>query len=180
MKFSKTVYTFLSVLIFVVSPLLSDELDPILYNKIKESLSDTHHQVDLDAMKLRLNKIHSNPLPYLIKISESKDSYVFVRARAIRMMETFSGEVTIHLLEKTIANESENVHLRKLAVRSYSSLLKNNQTKRNGFLKQFETDKHLGNFLKQSVQRGNLDSMPSHIKKKDHIDFKREEIKKQL
>ncbi|TGM33957.1 HEAT repeat domain-containing protein [Leptospira levettii] len=162
MKQVRFPFIILSLCIFVMFPINAEDLDLQTYLKIKEILSNSHHQEEGDVYKERIGKVTDVPLPYLIQIAQSKDNYVFIRARAIRLMELYQNPTSQVALEKTIEDTQENSHLRKLAINTYSRFSKIDPNRQTQFIKKFESDKELGTVVK-NTKKTNLNPKPNQI-----------------
>ncbi|MDF3820697.1 hypothetical protein P3G55_12340 [Leptospira sp. 96542] len=175
MKTTHHLLFFIFALFLFSEPIFAESVDPILYEKVKEVLSNTRHAEEPIVLRERLETLTPDPLFYLIHLLNSKDSYVFVKARAIRVMELYSTESTTKTLESTIGNSSENAHIRKVAIQSYSKVLKDNPNKRTNFLKKFVQDKTIGKFTKDSLLEIDRNSRPIPQNNKERLNLKRQE-----
>lgn len=125
-------------------------MDIQTYQKIKEIIANPRHQEESEVYRERISKVTDVPLPYLIKIAQSKDNYVFIRARAIRLLELYQNPTSQSVLETTIEDTKENAHLRKLAFHTYSRFSKIDTSRQTQFIKKFESDKELGPIAKST------------------------------
>lgn len=146
--------------VFSINPIEANDLDIQKYQRIKEILSNSHHQEESEVYQERISKVTDVPLPYLIQIAQSKDNYVFIRARAIRLLELYQNQTSQSALETTIEDTNENTHLRKLAIQTYSNFSKIDTNRQTQFIKKFESDKELGPVTKFSKK---IKQNPKHI-----------------
>ncbi|XDD48607.1 HEAT repeat domain-containing protein (plasmid) [Leptospira sp. WS39.C2] len=150
------------------SALCGNDLNSVNYQKIKEVLSNPHHQEESEVYQQRISKITDQPLPYIIALIQSKKNYTFIRARAIKMLDLYQSQESQTTLEKTIDDQKENTHIRKLAIRTYSSSLKIDGKQKHQFLKKFETHKDFGPLISHK----NIDPVQKNNSKA--IEFKME------
>lgn len=137
-------------------------MDIQTYQKIKEIIANPRHQEESEVYLERISKVTDVPLPYLIKIAQSKDNYVFIRARAIRLLELYQNPTSQFVLETTIEDTKENAHLRKLAFHTYSRFSKIDTNRQTQFIKKFESDKELGPVVK-NTKKTNLNPKQNQI-----------------
>ncbi|TGM41772.1 HEAT repeat domain-containing protein [Leptospira biflexa] len=163
----KSIFQFIivSVTTFLFIPMEANDLDYQKYQTIKEMISNPHHQEEVEIYQERIRKVTDAPLPYLIRIVQSKDSFVFIRARAIQLLELYQNNTSQTALEKTIEDTHENVHIRKLAIRTYSKFSKIDTNRQSNFMKQFESDKELGPVVKNSKK---INRRPKHNQLDQH------------
>ena len=153
-----------SVTTFLFIPMEANDLDYQKYQTIKEMISNPHHQEEVEIYQERIRKVTDAPLPYLIRIVQSKDSFIFIRARAIQLLELYQSPTSGSALEKTIEDTHENTHLRKLAIRTYSKFSKIDANRQSKFIKQFESDRELGPIVKNK-QKFNRNSKHNQLDK---------------
>ncbi|TGL77260.1 HEAT repeat domain-containing protein [Leptospira jelokensis] len=138
----------LSVTLFIIMPIGANDIDHQKYQSIKEIISNPHHQEEVEIYEERIRKVTDEPLPYLIRIAQAKDTYVFIRARAIQLLELYQNQTSQSALEKTIEDSHEKSHIRKLAIRTYSKFSEIDTNRQSNFIKRFESDKELGPIVK--------------------------------
>lgn len=153
-----------SIYLLIFIPIEANDLDLQKYQTIKEIISNPHHQEEVEIYQERIRKVTDEPLPFLLKIVQSKDNFVFVRARAIQLLELYQNNTSQTALEKTIEDTHENTHIRKLAIRTYSKFSKIDTNRQSNFMKQFESDKELGLIVKNK-QKFNRNSKLNQLDK---------------
>lgn len=153
-----------SIYLLIFIPVEANDLDLQKYQTIKEIISNPHHQEEVEIYQERIRKVTDEPLPFLLKIVQSKDNFVFVRARAIHLLELYQNNTSQTALEKTIEDTHENTHIRKLAIRTYSKFSIIDTNRQSNFMKQFESDKELGLIIKNK-QKFNRNSKHNQLDK---------------
>ncbi|PJZ50624.1 hypothetical protein [Leptospira saintgironsiae] len=144
---------FMIGLVAIGLPISAQNLDTNVYSKIKESLTLTRHSSSVD-LRASINRISSNPVPYLVAISQESGVRIYVKEKAIYLLKDYQTDESANFLRSRI--EQDNIHpsLRKFAVKGYTDgFYTNDPLKVETFLKKFQSDKKIGTTVVKSLQK---------------------------
>ncbi|MBW0432684.1 hypothetical protein HGB47_03560 [Leptospira yasudae] len=170
------IYLILSILILSV-PVFAENLDQQKLSNIKRALSVTRHQEDLNELKTELESYASDPSPYLIAVIQEPGTRVYIRTRALNLLQFYSSESNAQFLESKISANDEHDSVRKFAIRSYAISQRGQSSKVESFLGKFKTDSHLGGFVQRTLKEYNTNGQLER-KHSPNREFDRSHLKK--
>ncbi len=145
----KSIIVSITFLVLVGDLLFSQSLDSTTYGRLKTVILQTGHQ-RVEDLRLQVDQVTSDPVPYLKSISNESGIRIYAKERAILMLQFYPSDDTETFLQEKIGDEFAPKSLRNFAVRSYANgFYWRNQTKVEGFLKEFRSE----NFLRTTVDR---------------------------
>ncbi|MBM9501218.1 hypothetical protein JWG44_13255 [Leptospira sp. 201903071] len=150
----KIILTLILSTTFVV-PLLAENLDPQKLSEIRSVLSGTRHLEDLNELKKNLEIYEADPSPYLIAIIQESGTRVYIRTRALNLLQFYPSETNSQFLESKISANNEHESVRKFAIRSYAISQKGQTSKVETFLGKYRNDSNLGSFVSRTLKEFN-------------------------
>ncbi len=142
----------LIVLTVLVPPLIAGNLDPQKLSEIRSVLSGTRHLEDLNELKTNLEIYEADPSPYLIAIIQESGTRVYVRTRALNLLQFYPSETNSQFLESKISANNEHESIRKFAIRSYAISQKSQTSKVETFLGKYRHDANVGTFVNRTLK----------------------------
>ncbi|PJZ51764.1 hypothetical protein [Leptospira adleri] len=167
----KNIILTLTLLTAIVLPLFAGNLDPQKLSEIRSFLSGTRHLEDLNELKKNLETYEADPSPYLIAIVEESGTRVYVKTRALRLLQFYPSETNTQFLESKISANNEHESVRKFAIRTYAISQKGQTSKVETFLGKYRNDANLGTFVNRTLKELNSHPLPEkHDSSKRQID----------
>lgn len=150
--------TFILLIALSTGFLFAESLDPKKLSDIKSVLSGTRHLENSEKLKAELEFYAADPSPYLIAVVQDPNLRVYVKTRAIKLLQFYPSETNSKFLESKIAANNEHTSVRKFAIQSYAISQKGQTSKVQGFLGKFRTDSDLGPFVDKTLKETNFGS----------------------
>jgi len=148
----KTIIKFIVLFLFTGSASWAQSLDTATYNRIKSIILQTGHQ-QVEELKTQVDQITSDPAPYLKSISNESGVRIYAKERAILLLQFYPTEDIETFLQQKIGDDAAPKSLRNFAVRSYANgFYWRNQTKVEGFLKEFRSESNLRTVVDRSLE----------------------------
>ncbi|MBM9579323.1 hypothetical protein JWG45_19450 [Leptospira sp. 201903070] len=148
----KNIITTWILLTFFFIPLSAGNLDPQKLSEIRSVLSGTRHLEDLSELKKNLEIYEADPSPYLIAIIQESGTRVYIRTRALNLLQFYPSETNSQFLESKISANNEHESVRKFAIRSYAISQKGQISKVETFLGKYRYDSSLGSFVNRTLK----------------------------
>ncbi|PJZ41368.1 hypothetical protein CH370_11260 [Leptospira kmetyi] len=158
-------------------PLFAENLDPQKLSEIRKTLSVTRHMEDPNELKADLEVIAADPSPYLIAVIQEPGIRVYVRTRALNLLQFYSSDKTAQFLESKISANNEHDSVRKFAIRSYAISQKDKSSKVESFLGKYKSDSNLGGFVQRTLKEHTL-NRPLDSKNSPNRELDRSQLKK--
>ncbi|AOP35366.1 hypothetical protein A0128_16870 [Leptospira tipperaryensis] len=151
----KSIILQLIILATFITPLFAGNLDPQKLSEIRSVLSGTRHLEDLNELKANLEIYEADPSPYLIAIIQESGTRVYIKTRALNLLQFYPSEANSQFLESKISANNEHESVRKFAIRSYAISQKGQTTKVESFLGKYRHDANLGTFVNRTLKEFN-------------------------
>ncbi|PKA17569.1 hypothetical protein [Leptospira haakeii] len=133
-------------------PVTAQSIDPSVYSKVKSDLTISRHKSKAE-FKTSLDRIVSDPVPYLKAITEDSSIRIYVKEKAIALLEYYPTEESESVLKSKIEDGNQHKSLRNLSVKSYSSAFYGKDPqKAEIFLGTFKNDKSIGKTVDSTLQ----------------------------
>jgi hypothetical protein len=142
----------------------ANSLDGTKLNSIR-SLLIQDRESKIEELKLVIEKIESNPVPYLMHISDESNLRVYVKSRAVALLAFYQDVSIAPYLEGKIDDAKTHESIRKISVKSYTqSTYKKSPERVEDFLANRSNDK----VLRSSIEN-NLNKARKEFNKKGKI-----------
>lgn len=173
----KTLTKILIVLSILSFPLFAENLDPQKLSEIRKTLSVTRHMEDLNELKTSLEVFAADPSPYLIAVIQEPGTRIYVRTRALNLLQFYPSDKTAQFLESKISANNEHDSVRKFAIRIYAISQKDQSSKVESVLGKYKSDSNLGVFVQKTLKEYSL-NRPLDSKNSPNRELDRSRLKK--
>lgn len=151
-----------AVLTIYIPTLNAAPLDSNTLNSIRSMLVQSR-ETELESLRISIEKVTSDPVPYLISISEETNLRIYVRTKAVALLSNYNDPSITSFLETKIDDTNLHESIRRISVKSYTeSSYKKSPERVEEFLSQRANDK----VLRKSIQ-SNLETARTNFNKVD-------------